>query len=585
MPAPQLTLGSFNLTDWAGVAYETSVITEGTSRGAPVPLEVAVKSWLQDGSIVVTQGYDNRTVTLRVNFRGPSLTAVAQAEAAFFAELGKPNTLTWTPASGPASVFNVITSSMEASPSADEDIAERLPQPWRTYNVRLVCEAFVRSTTEVVAAALSPSGTTTTLVDNGSSTTGWSGAVDGVSTSPTVSSGAVGITSAAAAGPRTLALTRSGSITTSATPYLMIDWRGMSDGALRAFSSGVELSRVSQANSPTAGYTRTWFYVPGASVTSLLLQQTSSAPFNTARTLYVDNINRTDVRPSFGSARQLLRSIVVTGSARTQGRLAIESPTAGLGYAIVYCWSGGSQGYAPPMRQYRTSGGTVTTDSTQISGAKEVIKSTTITYDVPVSQLNAGTHVLMAKFRTASSISGSTTTVAYASRTYLSSQPISDADSGTATVANSSLSGTSYSVLARLILPTIEVDPNSGAVQRITLNATTTLADLSIDEAWLFNTSIGDLTVAWSDGEGTPTAGLASNRMFLNPASTSTPRPTVKIGLNADRTDARTPRTMMAWQQPQFVPPTVNVFTVTPGALDTDVTLAYYPRWHTHAAS
>jgi hypothetical protein len=37
-----------------------------------VPIEVAVKSWLQDGSIVVTQGYDNRTVTLRVRLRGPT---------------------------------------------------------------------------------------------------------------------------------------------------------------------------------------------------------------------------------------------------------------------------------------------------------------------------------------------------------------------------------------------------------------------------------------------------------------------------------------------------------------------------------
>jgi hypothetical protein len=66
---PQLVLGAFNLTDWTGATYATSVIAEGTSKGAPVPLEQAVKSWLQDGSIVVTQGYDNRTVTLRVKIR------------------------------------------------------------------------------------------------------------------------------------------------------------------------------------------------------------------------------------------------------------------------------------------------------------------------------------------------------------------------------------------------------------------------------------------------------------------------------------------------------------------------------------
>jgi hypothetical protein len=31
MAFPSLVLGSFNLTDWAGVAYNTSVIAEGTS--------------------------------------------------------------------------------------------------------------------------------------------------------------------------------------------------------------------------------------------------------------------------------------------------------------------------------------------------------------------------------------------------------------------------------------------------------------------------------------------------------------------------------------------------------------------------
>ena len=71
MALPTLTLGNFELTDFAGATYGVSVIAEGTSRGAPVPINVAVKSWLQDGSVVVTQGFDNRDVTLRVRLRGP----------------------------------------------------------------------------------------------------------------------------------------------------------------------------------------------------------------------------------------------------------------------------------------------------------------------------------------------------------------------------------------------------------------------------------------------------------------------------------------------------------------------------------
>src|SRR4030095_16937821 len=158
---PSLVLGTFLLMNPAGTV---KVMAEGTSRGAPVALEAAVKSWLQDGSIVVTQGYDNREVSLRVRLYGDNLTDLATAEAALFAELGKPNTLTWTPVNGPASVFGVVTSSLEF---VENDDAEAVGDPWRTYSLRLVCEAFVRSASEVTAAALAASGTTTTLVNDG----------------------------------------------------------------------------------------------------------------------------------------------------------------------------------------------------------------------------------------------------------------------------------------------------------------------------------------------------------------------------------------------------------------------------------
>jgi hypothetical protein len=73
-----LVLGAFDLTASDGT---TKVLSEGTTRGNPVPIETAVKSWLQDGSIVVTQGYDNREVHIRVRFFGANLTALATKEA------------------------------------------------------------------------------------------------------------------------------------------------------------------------------------------------------------------------------------------------------------------------------------------------------------------------------------------------------------------------------------------------------------------------------------------------------------------------------------------------------------------------
>jgi hypothetical protein len=50
-----------------------------------VPLNVAIKTWLQDGAIVVTQGYDNREVSVRVRIFGTDLTVIAAKEALLFA--------------------------------------------------------------------------------------------------------------------------------------------------------------------------------------------------------------------------------------------------------------------------------------------------------------------------------------------------------------------------------------------------------------------------------------------------------------------------------------------------------------------
>ena len=59
------------------------------------------------------------------------------------------------------------------------------------------------------------------------------------------------------------------------------------------------------------------------------------------RSLYVDNINRTDIKPTIGTARQLLRSVPVAGSARAPGSLAIEHSTNALGDVLVYVARGG----------------------------------------------------------------------------------------------------------------------------------------------------------------------------------------------------------------------------------------------------
>jgi hypothetical protein len=599
MAFPSLVLGAFNLTDWSGSAYQTQVIAEGTSKGSPVPLEVAVKSWLQDGSIVVTQGYDNRTVTLRVKLRGLTLTAVSQAEAALNAELGKPNTLTWTPASGPASVFVVVTSSMDLAPSTDEDIAEGLAAyPWRTYNIRLLCEAFTRSAAETTAAALAANGTTTTNVDTGSATTNWTGAVNGVTTSPSVVSGAVGISSAAtlnAQGTATVDLTRTSAITTSATKYLVVDWKGQAglNPAISATGDGVDLLKVGQAPSPTAGYTRTWFYAAAASVTALRLRASFdgnglSLPQGSSVTLsfFVDNLDRSDIKPAIGTARQTARSLDIVGSARTQGSLAIEHASSALGDLLVLVWpEEAGTAYQPPLRPWRVSGGTVTTDSATVSGATEPITGSTATYDVPLSKLIDGLHLVSLRLKP--SVINLAASVTWTTQVRVNGVDVGPSQTGTtAMVLSSGLAQTAFEIftIGRTQLPPTDVDTQSTtAVVRVTLAATSS-GTVTLDEAWLLNTDVGQF-VQVGCGTAAPSSGGTANRAWIEPAAVGRPRPTVRIGFASDRSDSFFPSTMKAWQAPQFKPPRMNIFVVTTNALDPTVTLRHFPRWHTNAAS
>lgn len=578
---PEWRVGAISLTE-----PPYAVPFGGVDYGTPENVTEILQSLLQDGDIELSSRTGNRTLVLPVLIEDSDMAALAEAEAALVLECDKPrNEVYVDPGDGfaPPFYFDVFRGQLTFSRDDNYEI-----NGFRSYTLTFRALPFSRSADEVITPALGASGSTTTLVDNGSATTGWTGEVSGTATAPAVSSGAVGIESAAIGGTVTMSLTRTGSIDTTSTKYLMVDWRGVADFPLRAFGDEVELERVSQAASPTAGYVRSWFYVPGTGVTALRFTQSSYWPFGTSvRPLFVDNINRTDVRPTFGSARQLLRTIEVQGSARTQGRLAIEHPSSALGYVLAYVWTGGAEGYSPPLRQYRISGGTVTTDATKVSGAHEPIKSTTVTYEIPVSRLTPGLHLLMLQLVTSSGVSGSDTSLTYTTTTRLNGTNVSDTFTGTVTIPPASINSgatVGFATIGRLSLPTQDIDANSGAVQRITLNATTTLADLAIDEGWLFHSS-GQLTGAYAQF-GTPALGGPSNRMFIEPASIGTPRPTVRIGTNADRSDARYPRTTpLSWQQPQFAPPLVNVFTVTTGATDADVTLAHAPRWHTNAAA
>lgn len=151
-----LTFGAFDLFG-DGPTYRTETLAEGTDKGSPEPIEVAIRSLLQDGSVLITQGYDNRTVTIRCTIMAADSVALSDGEKDLFAEIGKPNELTYTPADGwsDPTVFDVVTSSLLP---VEDDLAEIRGE--RVYVIRLVCRPFGRSTTrQTFTPTATPSGT------------------------------------------------------------------------------------------------------------------------------------------------------------------------------------------------------------------------------------------------------------------------------------------------------------------------------------------------------------------------------------------------------------------------------------------
>jgi hypothetical protein len=574
----RLVYGSLDLTDYP------YLIEFGMDTGAPQNVYETMAFLLQDGAVELSSRADNRTLTFTVIIEGPDLAALADAEAALIAETEKPfNTLTIDPGDyGPASVYEVFRGQVALARDDSGEVA-RL----RRYVVTVRALPFVRSEEEVVSEALPASGTTTTLVDNGSATTDWAGAVNGVATAVAVTSGAVGITTAAKTDFTTIDLTRTASINTAATKFLRVDWKPSSfEFPLNAWGDGAPLPKVGETASPTAGFVRSWFYVAAASISVLNFQSASPQAIPpvgaSARSLLIDNISRTDIRPLIGTARQQSLLVDVAGSAAAPGSLEVSSATAALGEALVYVYpdDDSTQAYSPACRQFRISGNTVTSDAGTVSGSTEPLSGgTPVIFEMPANLLPWGNYVLCGRLATAPG--GGTPTISWSSTAVIGSDAISPAGTNSTTITTTS--AYTFYAIGRLVLPPVDIDRNSIARIQLAVWASSTC---TYDELYLFNESIGQLVIAdCGTGTGDGSEGSGNRRLFIDSPNVVTPRPTVKVGRLADRSDAHHPSVVKSWQTPIFKPPRVRVHWVTPNATDSDVVLRGYPHWHTNAAS
>ena len=99
----------------SGSGFTLNVEADDFTFGNPQPVEVGIRSLLQDGSIVSTQGYDNAESFWRVTIEGDDSAELEAGRAALVAEVGRPNLLTWVHPDGlsPARVYEVHTSSLQ----------------------------------------------------------------------------------------------------------------------------------------------------------------------------------------------------------------------------------------------------------------------------------------------------------------------------------------------------------------------------------------------------------------------------------------------------------------------------------------
>lgn len=568
----RLQWGDLDLTDYPfGIQF-------GSDFGAPQNVTETLAFLLQDGEIQFGDRASNRTIEFTVLVEGADLAEIADNEAALIAEAFKPlNQLVLDPEDfGPATVFRTFKAQVTHARNDDGELS-RL----RLFTVTMAASPYVQSAEETVTPALPASGSTTVNVDNGSSTTNWSGKIEGAPTAPSSSSGAVRLNSGLATGTLLLELDRtSTAIDTSSTKYLTVDW-SVSGSPFPAecflVADGVLLSKVAEAAAPTAGFLRSYFYVAASSVTALRFAVSTDAPVATYRGIAIDSVDRTDVAP--GSTRQRLRTIDIGGSVRTPGTIAIQHESAALGDVFAYFWPDDGSGYSPPMRQYRSSGAN-TADTAAVTGIKDDIKAVPSVFDPPAGQVPRDTYTLYARVRASSSDNA---TVSWTLTTRMSGSDIGPSVTASRVVAMT----TSYAIVALdvLELPTRDLEGVSPlSTVRLTMSATAAVAtNVWLDEVWLVGHRGREVLV--SVGTGTPTAGGSSNRVWLDAPSLTSPRPRILRGFAADRSDAFHARGIGAWRFPEMVPPRVSCMIVTTGADDAATSFRNFNQWHSHAAS
>lgn len=561
-----LLLGDLDLTCYPfGVEF-------GGDLGSPENVYDTLVSLLSDGDLSTSDRVSNRTLTFSVLIEGEALTDLAASEAALIAECDKPrNTLTIDPGDGVAlpAVFDIFR--VQARLQYDDTLEQAT---YRRYELTIPARPYPRGADLVVTPA---AGTATeTVLDSCSATTNWT--TTGGAT-PTLDSGT--LVSATAAPAR---LDRAGLDLTGVT-YLAVTWQTSSPAVSFEVTTGFFGGMPIVSTSTSGAWTTSFVKVPaGTAVVTLSLFASFQPGFfgtTTTGTLTVDKVSAWTSLPSIGTARQKALSLIPGGAVPTTGSIQVAHDTDALGKVVVHTHPSGT-GYLPPLRPWLVSSPTVTTDSSLVSGARNLVDNgtTVTTYRIPVSALPKGRAEVWAWVR---SVTGSGDySLDWAIASYMGSASLTYslavADLGTLTLNQWALVPIGVAVM-----PPIDIGP-AGFVEVHLGEPGGPTNNLEVDEAYLFATDDGSLTVV-DCGTGTAESGGPSNRLWIDAPSPERPNGAIFRGFAEDRSDAfHAGPYVKAPGLHDFAPAGMNVFVATPGALDADTSLEHYRRYHTHVA-
>lgn len=599
-PQHQLRFGGLDLVNPAdGLGYRVYALSsdDDTEWGDPEPVETVVSSFLQDGSLVSIDRFDNREIKIGLEVSADSSALLAEAEAAIVAETGKRNTLTWVPPdNGPATVFDVVDSYAE---HAFSDLDELRLE--RRYVLTLHALPFPRSDVEVEVELVgqggsSPTPTETVLWDSADQSmtgvTSWLGE-DGDYSGPALEWGNNGrlasIWRPVYGEPVNSAVSMSWdpapNIGLSGINLLRVDWAAWgltspgADFEMRIWtSSGDRVAPLVAQQVSHDGGVWSYFDISGASSLDKLTftvgrTNTNSAP-NRQHGMSIGDIVGFDVLPTSGSGAQQSRSLSVLGSARAQAWVELEVSDSAdtLGDTIVYT-APGEGGLQPQMRDWRTAGQTPQTDSTSPSGwADPIGGATEQEYTIPASAFAEGTYALLAMIRGTAGQEQVTVAVDMGGMS----------DVITAFTNVDVTAGYQIHEIARLVLPPLALPPSDGGDStvdvtiRMSAPGAASGSDVLLGEAWLFNMGTGSITRV--------DAGTAKV-LRIDAPTLDRPRPALYLASQTDRSDIMhaSGGQVEAWGAHQFTPGAMQVFTVTTNASAPLLTVRYHPRWFGHA--